>query len=74
MNGYRNRPKDNYIHKADWQKLYMLAEQWKSDLLFYKDDLKFLHHLIDTYFLWISKKENINMLQNIEVNLLKVDK
>ena len=74
MNDFRNRPKDNYIQKADWQKLYILTEHWKSDLSFYKDDLRFLHHLIDKYFLWISKKENIDMMQNIEINLLKVDK
>jgi len=74
MNDFRNRPKDNYIHEADWQKLYTLTEHWKSDLMFYKDDLKFLHHLIDKYFLWLSKKENIDMVQEIEVNLLKVDK
>jgi hypothetical protein len=74
MNDFRNRPKDNYIHEANWQQLYLLTENWKSDLLFYKDDLRFLHHLIDRYFLWISKKENIDMVSEIEVNLLKVDK
>tara|TARA_B110000211_G_C13969364_1_gene504232 strand:- start:486 stop:947 length:462 start_codon:yes stop_codon:yes gene_type:complete len=74
MNDFRNRPKDNYIYEANWQKLYMLTEHWKSDLSFYRDDLSFLHHLIDAYFLWISKKENIDMLQKMEVNLLKIDK
>ena len=74
MNDFRNRPNDNYIHEANWQQLYVLTEHWKSDLLFYNDDLKFLHHLIDKYFMWISKKENVDMVQEIEVNLLKVDK
>ena len=74
MNDFRKRPKDNYIHKANWQQLFVLTEHWKSDLLFYKDDLRFLHHLIDKYFLWISKKETIDMVSEIEVNLLKVDK
>tara|TARA_R110002049_G_scaffold83389_7_gene212142 strand:+ start:29027 stop:29485 length:459 start_codon:yes stop_codon:yes gene_type:complete len=74
MNDFRYRPKDKYIQQADWQKLYVLTEHWKSDLLFYTDDLRFLHHLIDKYFLWISKKENIDMVQEIEVNLLKIDK
>lgn len=74
MNDFRYRPKDNYIYEADWPKLYVLTEHWKSDFLFYKDDLRFLHHLIDKYFLWISKKENIDMVSEIEVNLLKVDK
>lgn len=74
MNDFRYRPKDNYIHEADWDKLYVLTEHWKSDLLFFLDDLRFLHHLIDTYFLWISKKENIDMVRDIEVNLLEIDK
>lgn len=74
MNEFRNRPKDDYILEADWSKLYVLTEHWKSDLLFYKDDLTFLHHLIDKYFLYLSKRENIDRVQEIEVNLLKVDK
>ncbi|WP_299107635.1 hypothetical protein [uncultured Winogradskyella sp.] len=74
MNDFRYRPKDKYIQQADWQKLYVLTDHWKSDLLFYNDDLRFLHHLIDKYFLWISKKENIDMVEEIEVNLLKIDK
>jgi hypothetical protein len=74
MNDFRYRPKDNDIHKADWPKLYVLTEHWRSSFLFYKDDLRFLHHLIDKYFLWISKKETIDMVSEIEVNLLKADK
>lgn len=74
MNNFRNRPKDNYIHEASWEQLYVLTEHWKSDMLFYKDDLRFLHHLIDNYFLLLSKRENIDMVQEIEVKLLEVDK
>ncbi|SDL36464.1 hypothetical protein [Kriegella aquimaris] len=73
MRDFRNRPKDNYINEADWQKLYVLTEDWKSNLLFYNDDLKFLLHLIDKYFMWISRKENIDMVREIEVGLLKLD-
>jgi hypothetical protein len=57
MRNFINRPKDDCIREADWQKLYILTEHWKSDLLFYKQDLKFLHHFIDKYFLRISKRE-----------------
>jgi len=74
MTEFRNRPNDNYIHEADWQKLYILTEYWKSDLLFYKDDLTFLDHLIDKYFIWISKKENIDLVRDIELNLLQIYK
>ncbi len=74
MSDFRNRPKASYIHEADWQLLYVLTEHWKSDLLFYNDDLKFLHHLIVKYFIWMSKKENIDMVREIEVELLEMDK
>lgn len=73
MSDFRSRPKDQYIHEADWQQLYVLTEHWKSDLSFYEEDLKFLHHLIDKYFMWISKKEHIDMVREIEVNLLATD-
>lgn len=74
MKEYRNRPKDGYIHEADWQDLYSLTEHWKSDLEFYSQDLKFLHGLIDKFFMWISTKENIDMVQEIELGLLDMDK
>ena len=70
MSDFRSRPKDQYIEEANWQELYILCKHWKADLSFYKDDLKFLHHLIDKYFMWISKKEHIDMVRKIEVNLL----
>ncbi|MFK5973327.1 MAG: hypothetical protein QM485_08600 [Flavobacteriaceae bacterium] len=59
MNDFRKRPKDNFIQETNCQELYVLTNHWKSDLLFYKDDLIFLHHLIDKYFIWITKKDNL---------------
>ncbi|WP_273565729.1 hypothetical protein [Maribacter halichondriae] len=74
MSNFRSRPNDQYIHEADWQQLYVLTEHWKSDLSFYEDDLKFLRNLIDKYFMWISEKENIDMVREIEVSLLNIEK
>lgn len=73
MSDFRKRPNDNYIYEANWQQLYILTAHWKSDLLFYNDDLKFLHHLIDKYFMWISKKDCLDMVREIEVGLLHMD-
>jgi hypothetical protein len=73
MNDFRNRSKDDYSQEGAWQKLYVLSEQWKSNLLFYRDDIRISHHLIDTYSLWISKNARIERMQEMEVNLLKVD-
>lgn len=74
MSDLRNRPNGTYIFDADWQELYVLTEHWKSDLLFYKDDLKFLNHLVDKYFIWLSKKENINQVREIEQSLVQTNK
>ncbi|UOB18899.1 hypothetical protein [Abyssalbus ytuae] len=74
MKDLRLRPKGNYTWEAQWQQLYTLTEHWKSDLLFYKDDLKFLHHLVNKYFVWILKKENIHKIHTIGKNLAEENK
>ncbi|WKB81223.1 hypothetical protein QYR09_15915 [Cellulophaga lytica] len=57
MSNFRNRPADNYINEANWQQLFLLTKHWKSDLLFYKDDLRFLHQLIkNTYCGYLKRK------------------
>ncbi|WP_149277010.1 hypothetical protein [Pareuzebyella sediminis] len=71
MADYRARPKADFIQETNWQELYVLTNHWKSDMLFYKDDLKFLHHLIDKYFIWITQKDNINEVQEIGRDILK---
>lgn len=74
MSDFRNRPNGNYIFDANWKELYVLTKHWKSDLLFYKDDLKFLDHLIDKYIIWISRKEDNDAVRAIEKSILKTDK
>ncbi len=70
MSDLRARPKANFIQETNWQELYILTKHWKSDLLFYKDDLKFLHHLIDKYFIWITKKDNLKDVQKVGTSIL----
>lgn len=71
MTDYRSRPKADFIQETNWQELYVLTKHWKSDMLFYKDDLKFLHHLIDKYFIWITQKGNVEAVQKIGTSILK---
>jgi hypothetical protein len=73
MGDFRSRPNGTYIFEAEWQDLYVLTEHWKSDLLFYKDDLRFLDHLIDKYFIWLTKKENIDQVRAIEESLIATE-
>ena len=69
MNDFRKRPKGKYIQNANWSELYVLTEHWKSDLNFYKDDLRFLKFLINKYFIWLTIEENVKEVQNIEKSL-----
>ena len=60
--------------KPDWQELYVLTQHWRSDLEFYKDDLLFLHHLVDKYFIWITKSENLEMVKEIMIQIQSLEK
>ncbi|MGB5647623.1 hypothetical protein [Muriicola sp.] len=48
-----------------WEGLYFVAKHWRSDLEFYKDELRFLHNLIAKYLIWITKKENLESVAAI---------
>ena len=50
--------------------MYALTAHWKSDLLFYRDDLAFLQHLLDNYFIWITKEENVEAMQTVGIKIL----
>jgi hypothetical protein len=68
------RPKGNFSYTAEYQQLYVLTEHWKSDLEFYKSDLRFLHHLIDKYFVWFAHKEHLDEMRNLASRLSEVGK
>jgi hypothetical protein len=74
MGEFRNRPNGTYIFDANWEELYFLTKHWKSDLLFFKDDLIFLDHLIDKYFIWISKKKDSEAVRKIDNSILETAK
>lgn len=71
MENYRTRPKGDYIQQTDWNELYVLTKHWKSDLTFYQQDLKFLLKLLDKYFIWVTKKENLDAVKKIGEGILK---
>ena len=71
MENFRSRPKSNYIQNTQWQELYILTEHWKSDLLFYKDDLRFLRRLVDKYFIWIKNEDNLDGVRKVGEAILK---
>ncbi|MBU2903933.1 hypothetical protein KO529_03980 [Arenibacter algicola] len=69
MEHTKNNKELQFVEDGPWSELYVLTEHWKSDLEFYKDDLRFLHHLIDKYFMWITKPENLDMVKELKVGL-----
>lgn len=72
MRDITNNKENNFLKDGPWDELYVLTQHWKSDLEFYRDDLRFLHHLIDKYFMWITKKENLDMVKKLKVGLADV--
>ncbi len=72
MDNSNKSTQQNIIGEVNWQELYILTDHWKSDLNFYKDDLRFLHHLIDKYIIWITKDDNLNLVKNIQKNLFEI--
>jgi hypothetical protein len=70
----RIRPKSDFLHKASVEQLYILTEHWKSDIEFYGDESRFLHRLINKYFIWLIKDGNINNVQYLSNKLDKMIK
>lgn len=69
MKTQKNKPQPPTGTEPSWEQLYILANHWKSDLEFYKEDLRFLHHLVEKYVIWITLSENLALVKTIESNL-----
>ncbi|MDC6351923.1 hypothetical protein PP178_10190 [Zeaxanthinibacter sp. PT1] len=55
--------------RPNWKKCYILANHWKSDLEFYREELRHLHHIINSYSIWIVKEDNQHLLETMERKL-----
>lgn len=69
MSDMRENDELDFLKDGPWDELYVLTSHWKSDLEFYRDDLRFLHHLADKYFMWITKQENLDMVKELKQGL-----
>ncbi len=74
MSSADNKEKTIATSGPQWGNFYVLAEHWQSDLEFYKDDLRFLHLLVDKYFIWITKSENIDLVKEIMIQVQQLEK
>jgi hypothetical protein len=50
---------------------YVLAENWKADLEFYKDELNFLNSLINKYFVFLINDHQLKQIQNLVDQLVQ---
>jgi hypothetical protein len=69
MENLKHKPKKDFNWEAQWQQLYILSEQLYSDLLFYEDDLKFLYHLIDKYYMRFTHNANLDKMREVAKEL-----
>lgn len=57
-----------------WEQMYLLSNHWKSVLEFFRDDLRFLHHLMDRHILWVTQPESSESVKEVESKLLSLKK
>lgn len=72
MKNFKSTPIDDYIMKADWKQLHALTEHWQSDLEFHRDEIRFLHHLVNKYIMWLTRYEEVEMVREIQKKLVMV--
>ncbi|WP_052188098.1 hypothetical protein [Cellulophaga sp. Hel_I_12] len=70
MSTEKNTAKKNLDKNELWYPWFVLTNHWKSDVEFYREDLRFLLHLMSTYAIWISKSENVKMVEELKNKLL----
>ena len=69
MENTKRKLKNDFNWEAQWQQLYILTEEWYSDLQFYKEDLKFLYHLVDKYFMGLTLNVNLDEMREVAKEL-----
>lgn len=58
-------PANGNIPYSSWENYFILYQYWKSDLRFYRQELKFFEHLISKYALWIDNEERLDKVNAI---------
>jgi methyl-accepting chemotaxis protein len=74
MTEFRLRPESNYLHTADWKELFVLTEHWRSDMNFFRDELRFLNNVSQKYFIKMINKKSLVKLENLFIAVNKLSK
>ncbi len=65
----RTRPPSNYLEHASNEELYLLVKNWQSDLEFYQGEMRFFGTLLDKYFQWLVKDEELSYLRQLALRI-----
>jgi len=64
--------KDETVEK--WSQLAVLSRHWKADLEFFKDELRFLRHLLEKKLIWLMDDQNIEAVRKVINSILRLEK
>lgn len=60
--------------KKTLERMHVVVEHWRSDLMFFKDEVDFFRKLIEKHFLWLIDGKHINVSQTLLAGLGKFEK
>jgi hypothetical protein len=60
--------------ERSWQQMYILAERWKSDVVFFYDELNFFRKLVDKYFMSLIDEKYIDRTRQLASDLARFEK
>ena len=66
--------KSNYLHQSSWEELFVITEHWLSDILFFKDELRFFQGIIVEYFPQLLKHKSIISLKPLDEHFIHLVK
>lgn len=72
MNNFRTRPKGNYMQEVNWKDLYLLSENWKTNLEFNFVEIKFLEFLIENHFSELLLCQNLDELRELQIEVFEL--
>jgi len=57
-----------------WQSMFVIAEHWQSDLIFFADEVSFFEKLLDKYFIWLLDDNNRDSTRQLISRLTAFEK
>jgi hypothetical protein len=71
---FRTRSKSNYLLDAEWHELHALTSHWKSDMIFFGDELHFIDLLFDKYFTSLVDPDHLETTKTVATRVSDIKK